>query len=332
MAETQYFKSSLLAQQMEDTWVGTVRFNAEQGLTETQKAQARENIGAVPFGSNLKILGHFNTVAELQASAPQNVGDAYSVGASVPYKLYIFDGLTESWLDYGYIHSQDINARFVQNVAIAKSAWSQDTTALPGYSYKARITLADSTTDSFPIVVFESEQAFSGNFAPMSFAFTGYLEVFAKSIPTKDINIVTATVIVGGGAGKGITNASATITDGSVTQANLSVSARCGLVISATGWTSTGSVKTWTLNAELSATISNGFAVAFTELWPNDKTRISISGVRLMHRGEGQLLGKSQSAVLGLVERCNMIALQKMSTDATNGDVWLITGDVEVIS
>lgn len=140
----------------------------------------------------------------------------------------------------------------------------------------------------------------------------------------------------------------AKIADGSVTQANLSVNARCGLVISASagknlknsdagntyyaGWTSTGSVKTWTLNAELSAAISDGFAVAFTELWPSDKTRISISGVRLLHRGEGTLLGKSQSAVLGLVERCNMIALQKMSTDATNGDVWLITGDVEVVS
>jgi hypothetical protein len=136
--------------------------------------------------------------------------------------------------------------------------------------------------------------------------------------------------------------------NGAVTYGNLSVSARCGLAISASagknlensdagntyyaGWTSTGSVKTWTLNAELSAAISNGFAVAFTELWPSDKTRISISGVRLLHRGEGTLLGKSQSAVLGLVERCNMIALQKMSTDATNGDVWLITGDVEVIS
>lgn len=344
----EYFQSALFAAEMDAAWLNSVRSDKDQDLSETQKAQARNNIGAASFGSMLTILGHYNTVEALQANGERKVGNAYSVGASVPYKLYIFDGMTESWLDYGYIRSQDINARCVQNVAIAKSAWSQDTTALPGYSYKARITLADSTVDSFPIVVFESEQAFSGNFAPMSFAFAGYLEVFAKSIPTKDINIVTATVIVGGGAGKGITNASATIADGSITQSKLSVSGRCGLVISASAgknlensdagntyyaeWTSTGSVKTWTLNAELSAAISNGFAVAFTELWPSDKTRISISGVRLLHRGEGTLLGKSQSAVLGLVERCNMIALQKMSTDTTNGDVWLITGDVEVIS
>ena len=33
---TEYFQSSLLAQEMEDTWTGTVRFNAEQGLSESQ--------------------------------------------------------------------------------------------------------------------------------------------------------------------------------------------------------------------------------------------------------------------------------------------------------
>lgn len=217
----EYFQSALFAAEMDAAWLNSVRSDKDQDLSETQKAQARDNIGAASFGSMLTILGHYNTVEALQANGEQKVGNAYSVGASVPYKLYIFDGMTESWLDYGYIRSQDINARCVQNVAIAKSAWSQDTTALSGYSYKARITLADSTVDSFPIVVFESEQAFSGNFAPMSFAFAGYLEVFAKSTPTKDINIVTATVIVGGGAGKGITNASATIADKSIKRSML---------------------------------------------------------------------------------------------------------------
>ena len=289
---TQYFQSSLLAQEMEDTWTGTVRFNTEQALSEAQKAQARENIGAVSFGSNLKILGHFDTVAELQASAPQKVGDAYSVGASVPYKLYIFDGLTESWLDYGYIRSQDINARCVQNVAVAKSAWSQDTTALPGYSYKARITLADSTIDSFPIVVFESEQAFSGNFAPMSFAFAGYLEVFAKSIPTKDINIVTATVIVGGGAGKGITNASATIANKSIKRSMLADDALSSTV----KWVTTspytviaddlektivfdGNLDTVQINISKSLfdKLPTGWAVSFMQWSGADTTKLTIT-------------------------------------------------------
>lgn len=365
---TEYFQSALFANEMDAAWLNNVRYDKEQNLSETQKAQARNNIGAVAFGSLLKILGHYDTIEALQSNGEQKAGNAYSVGTAVPYKLYVFDGLSESWMDYGYIRSQDISSRSIQNVAVSTSAWVQDTAVFAGYNYKAQIALADSTAECFPIVVFEPEQAFSGNFAPVSFAVAGYLEIFAKEIPTKSINILSVTVIVNGGVGKGITNATSGITvgsigtasladgvvtapkiaNGAVTHEKLSMNARCGLVISASagknlensdagntyfaGWTSTGSTRTWTLNANLSAAISNGFAVAFTELWPSDKTRISISGVRLLHRGEGQLLGKNQSAVLGLVERCNMIALQKMFTDAANGDVWLITGDVEVIS
>lgn len=347
MAETQYFKSSLLAQQMEDIWVGTVRFNAEQELTETQKAQARENIGAVPFGSNLKILGHFNTVAELQASAPQNVGDAYSVGASVPYKLYIFDGLTESWLDYGYIRSQDINARCVQNVAVAKSAWSQDTTALPGYSYKARITLADSTIDSFPIVVFESEQAFSGNFAPMSFAFAGYLEVFAKSIPTKDINIVTATVIVGGGAGKGITNASATIANKSIKRSmladdalfspNVYVNASRKIQISDLGKklfaSGANNNCVLTLDSATSAQFPLGAEIFFGQANGSSPVSIKFSNVNFVLKGKGAVDTSNKDVTVKLVEQGSVASLIKYNNASSNSlEKWILSGDVEVIT
>lgn len=225
----EYFRSSLLAQEMEETWTGTVRFNAEQELSESQKAQARENIGAVPFGSNLKILGHFDTVAELQASAPQNVGDAYSVGATTPYNLYIFDGLRSEWLNYGQIRAADISAQYVENQVIAVSAWTQDTSSLAGYSYKAQITVSGATGDDFPIVAFNQSDAVSGNFAPLSFSFDGYLEIWAKEKPTAAVTIPIATIIVNGGNGRGITNATGGITAGSIGTENLvdgSVTAR----------------------------------------------------------------------------------------------------------
>lgn len=212
----EYFQSALFANEMDAAWLNNVRFDKEQSLSEIEKAQARTNIGAATFGSLLQILAHYDTLEALQANGEEKAGNAYSVGTVVPYKLYIFDGATESWMDYGYIRSQDINARCVQNVPIAKSSWEQDAAVLAGYTYKARFTLTDSTVDSFPIVIFESKQALSGNFAPMSFAFAGYLEIFAKTIPTEDINIATATVIVGGGVGKGITNATGGITAGSI--------------------------------------------------------------------------------------------------------------------
>lgn len=218
---TQYFQSSLLAQEMEDTWTGTVRFNAEQGLTEAQKAQARENIGAVPFGSILKILGHFDTVAELQATAPQNVGDAYSVGAVTPYNLYIYDGLREEWKDYGQIRTTDISARYVENQVIAVSAWVQDVASLAGYSYKAQIPVSGATENDFPIVAFNQSEAVSGNFAPLSFSFDGYLEIWAKEKPTAAVTIPVVTIIVNGGGGRGITNATGGITAGSIVTENL---------------------------------------------------------------------------------------------------------------
>ena len=211
-----YFALSQLPQEIDDTLTGAVRFNTEQGLSESQKAQARENIGAVPFGSILKILGHFDTVAALQASAPQNVGDAYSVGATTPYNLYIFDGLRNEWVNYGQIRAADISAQYVENQVIAVSAWTQDDTSLAGYSYKAQITVSGATGDDFPIVAFNQGDAVSGNFAPLSFSFDGYLEIWAKEKPTAAVTIPIATIIVNGGNGRGITNATGGITAGSI--------------------------------------------------------------------------------------------------------------------
>lgn len=216
-----YFPLSQLHQEIDDTLTGAVRFNAEQGLSESQKAQARENIGAVPFGSILKILGHFDTVAELQASAPQNVGDAYSVGATTPYNLYIFDGLRNEWLNYGQIRAADISSRYVENQVIAVSAWTQDDTSLAGYSYKAQIAVSGATGDDFPIVAFNQGDAVSGNFAPLAFSFDGYLEIWAKEKPTAAVTIPVATIIVNGGNGRGITNATGGIATGSIKTADL---------------------------------------------------------------------------------------------------------------
>lgn len=211
-----YFQSSLLAQEMENTWKGTVRFNAGQALTESEKAQARENIGAVPFGSNLKILGHFDTANELESSAPRNVGDAYSVGTTTPYNLYIYDGLSEEWKDYGQIRATDISTRYIENQSVAVAGWTADTTVFADYTYKAQITMNAATADDFPIISFEPTDAASGNFCPVAFAFDGYLEIWAKEIPAAAINIPVATIIVNGGNGRGITNATPGITAGSI--------------------------------------------------------------------------------------------------------------------
>ena len=55
-------------------------------------------------GAGLKILGQYATLQALQQAVPNpSAGDAYSIGASVPYSVYIWDAKNGVWVDNGQI-------------------------------------------------------------------------------------------------------------------------------------------------------------------------------------------------------------------------------------
>ena len=55
-------------------------------------------------GKGLEILGQYATLQELQQAVPNpSAGDAYSIGASVPYSVYIWDANNSAWVDNGQI-------------------------------------------------------------------------------------------------------------------------------------------------------------------------------------------------------------------------------------
>ena len=55
-------------------------------------------------GKGLEILGQYATLQELQQAVPNpSAGDAYSIGASVPYSIYIWDAKNSVWVDNGQI-------------------------------------------------------------------------------------------------------------------------------------------------------------------------------------------------------------------------------------
>ena len=55
-------------------------------------------------GDGLKILGQYTTLQALQQAVPNpSAGDAYSIGASVPYSVYIWDAKNGVWVDNGQI-------------------------------------------------------------------------------------------------------------------------------------------------------------------------------------------------------------------------------------
>lgn len=60
-------------------------------------------------GKNFTILGHYNSLSALQAAVPTpEVGDAYSVGSSTPYNVYVYDGVTHAWANYGAISAGSV--------------------------------------------------------------------------------------------------------------------------------------------------------------------------------------------------------------------------------
>lgn len=191
------FQSSKTAQEIETVLTGAVLFNTNSNLSEAQKAQARANIGATSYGEGIKIISHFDTLAELEAAVLNpKPGDAYSVGASLPYNLYIYDSLLSEWRDYGAIRSTDISARFAQNVTVAVGDWEEDTGVFVDYTYKAAIPIGEVTSNDFPLIVFSPEDALSGNFCPIAYTFDGYVEIWAKAIPNTAISIPAITFIV----------------------------------------------------------------------------------------------------------------------------------------
>ena len=83
-----------------------VDFNATQALLLAQavkdKADAGEFDGA--DGTSLSPLGHFNSPEELAALIPEPTpGDVYSVGAELPYEIYIWDSINLVWRNHGQL-------------------------------------------------------------------------------------------------------------------------------------------------------------------------------------------------------------------------------------
>lgn len=208
----QYFQSDLLAEEMERRWQGIVQYNDIQSLSEEQKARARRNIGAVPFGSALKVLGRYDTFEDLRSEVVSpTVGDAYSVGIEAPFRLYIYDGISSEWTDYGLIRANDIVTRTLQDVVVhtwkseeqERQELEEEQEKLDGvdvqipdyvfpylrYPWKGIIEIEGITENDFPLIAFDAIDAASGDFCPVAFSFDGRIEIFATKQPEKQITL-----------------------------------------------------------------------------------------------------------------------------------------------
>lgn len=55
-------------------------------------------------GQGFVVKGKYDSLELLQSSVPTpSAGDAYGVGAADPYNIYIYDGVSSTWVDYGQL-------------------------------------------------------------------------------------------------------------------------------------------------------------------------------------------------------------------------------------
>lgn len=96
-------------------------------------------------------------------------------------------------------------------------------------------------------------------------------------------------------------------------------------------WSSDASMNTvtWSLTAANSANMPVGAEIAFTYIYVANGY-LSISGVRCLNVDLGEFATSTTPATVKFEKR-SMIALKKLETSSV-GDVWLLTGNVEVVS
>jgi len=96
-------------------------------------------------------------------------------------------------------------------------------------------------------------------------------------------------------------------------------------------YNSTANDLTLTLTKAISATLPRGFEFAVGHFYTNNKIKVALTGVRVMISGEGQKGGASSTVTVRPSEVGQMIAFKRIDS-ASNGDYWIVTGAVEVVS
>ena len=129
---------------------------------------------------------------DFAAASHTHSGYVEKVSSPVSGNLVAFDGTTGKQKDSGkkpgdfaaasHSHSGYAQALIFQNVSVAASAWSSDST-YAAYPYAATLALTDVTASHVPEVTFGATEAASGIYAPVALSGSGTVKIYAASKP-----------------------------------------------------------------------------------------------------------------------------------------------------
>ena len=135
---------------------------------------------------------------DFAAASHTHSGYVEKVSSPVSGNLVAFDGTTGKQKDSGkkpgdfaaasHSHSGYAQALIFQNVSVAASAWSSDST-YAAYPYAATLALTGVTASHVPEVAFGATEAASGIYAPVALSGSGTVKIYAASKPAAAITL-----------------------------------------------------------------------------------------------------------------------------------------------
>lgn len=97
-------------------------------------------------------------------------------------------------------------------------------------------------------------------------------------------------------------------------------------------FSSSSTTFTLTLDAASSTSLPTGSEIAVCLLYNLNKVNIAFSGVRVIYLAGGRIASKDDNVTVTIPEVGGMLAIKKMEIDSAYGDLWLLTGNAEVVS
>ena len=306
-------------------------------------------------GTSFVIRGYYDTFTALTAAVPDpGPGDAYGVGTTMPYDIYVWDEINGLWRNNGTIQGVrgergERGATFIPALdAGGNLSWTNDaglpnpgTQNIRGPAGEAGTT-GPAGKSAFDAAV---EAGYSGTEATFNAALAAVPYHNARHLPDGADPI---TVQTGNLANAAVTGAK--IASGAVSRAKLANDALYSpLHKLAPGSTQAITLEhlgktffvyyssshatldaTFTLTQEASAAMPDGAEIGFATFYGRN-TNLTVSGIRVIT--EDGLINAVSAAKSFRLGNNTMIAIKKVETDPPQyGDIWLLTGNVEVVS
>ena len=242
--------------------------------------------------------------------------------------------------------SGDVITRLMfTNQTIAANAFTlQASPKYAGFPYVASKALPGVTTAMAPIVVFSASDATSGNFCPVVEPYSGGIYIYAHSAPSSAITIPFILCVDGEGTLTGMSNSNG-VFPGSVTRAKLANDALYSPVkvinyaehvisaddIGKTFFVSTSGEVSIRLDKDVADALPVGTEIAVCA-FTSPSVTITLNGVRVCIFDEAIKGTVNGSVSLAVQIPHGMVALKKVYKQTTYGDLWFVTGNVEVVS